>query len=230
MNPTTPSLKSPISTQTSRNARLTRWELLLKRFPDLKDMTVVDLGGTRSFWGAGLAQPAKLVLANPYEDGNLEADACDPDLLAGEHFDLAFSNSVIEHVGGHWRRTRFAENVHRLADHHFVQTPYRFFPIEPHWLFPGFQFLPLALQRNAMRRWPIGNYTDPRSEEQATEDALAVELQSKASIGRYFPDSRIEFEMWHGLPKSLIVTDQGANPQPFEWRQRRRPDPASGRV
>ena len=27
-----------------------------------------------------------------------------------------------------------------------VQTPYRYFPVEPHWLFPGLQFLPMGLR------------------------------------------------------------------------------------
>ena len=32
-----------------------------------------------------------------------------------------------------------------------MQTPYRYFPIEPHWLFPGMQFLPLPV------RWSIAS-------------------------------------------------------------------------
>lgn len=53
-------------------------------------------------------------------------------------------NSPLEHVGGgHERRLRFAESVHALADRHRVQTPYRYFPIKPHWLAPGMQFLPV---------------------------------------------------------------------------------------
>lgn len=58
-------------------------------------------------------------------------------------FDLVYSNSVIEHVGGHARSCDFAGMVKTLARRHWgVQTPYRYFSIEPHWLFPGLQFLP----------------------------------------------------------------------------------------
>ncbi len=39
----------------------------------------------------------------------------------------------------------------------WVQTPYRYFPIEPHWIFPGFQFLPLSARTEISRRWPLGN-------------------------------------------------------------------------
>ena len=44
-------------------------------------------------------------------------DACElPDLIANAPVRPGFSNSVIEHVGGHERRLRFAESVHTLAD------------------------------------------------------------------------------------------------------------------
>ena len=43
---------------------------------------------------------------------------------------------MIEHPGGHGRRATFAEQVRSLAPRHWVQTPYRYFPIEPRWLLP----------------------------------------------------------------------------------------------
>ena len=84
---------------------------------------------------------------------NVLGDACDlPSALRGQRFDLVFSNSVIEHVGGHSRRAAFADSVHALSDHHWVQTPYRYFPLEPHFLFPGFQFLPLRAKAEVTLR------------------------------------------------------------------------------
>jgi hypothetical protein len=78
--------------------------------------------------------------------------------LSTERFDLIYSNSVIEHVGGHWRRERYAETVHHFADHHWIQTPYRYFPVEPHWLFPFFQHLPISVKATITARWPMGSY------------------------------------------------------------------------
>ena len=40
-------------------------------------------------------------------------------------FDLVFSNSVLEHLGGHGRRRQFADVVHESAPEWWVQTPYR---------------------------------------------------------------------------------------------------------
>jgi hypothetical protein len=39
-----------------------------------------------------------------------------PAHIARRQYDLVFANSVIEHVGGHERRERFADSVHQLSD------------------------------------------------------------------------------------------------------------------
>ena len=70
----------------------------------------------------------------------LEADGTQLPFGDGE-FDVAFSNSVIEHVPPELQ-AKFASEVGRVADRYFVQTPNRYFPIEPHYQLPLFQFLP----------------------------------------------------------------------------------------
>ena len=83
-------------------------------------------------------------------------DACAlPDHIARRRYDLVFSNSVIEHVGGHERRERFADTVHQLSDAHWVQTPYRYFPTEPHWMAPAAHYLPVAARAQVVRRWRL---------------------------------------------------------------------------
>jgi hypothetical protein len=87
-----------------------------------------------------------------------------------------------------------------------VQTPYRYFPVEPHWVMPGFQFLPLVAKRHASNLWPIGNYSDyKRSEQEAIESALTVELLTKTEMRYYFPESAMLLERVAGLTKSLIA-------------------------
>jgi hypothetical protein len=81
-----------------------------------------------------------------------QADACNlPGQIVSGHYDRVFSNSVIEYVGGHSQRQRFADTVHALADRQWVQAPYRYFPMEPNWLFPRFQFLPLSARARVSR-------------------------------------------------------------------------------
>jgi hypothetical protein len=189
-------------------------------------MRVVDLGGEAQTWLEAPVRPREVVLLNiPWmaraqqkvldEQGltwirAVGGDACDPpaDLRNGDRFDLVFSNSVIEHVGGHQRRAEFAEAVRGLGTHHWVQTPNRYFPIEPHWLFPGFQFLPARARVEVQRRWPVGHFAELRDKQDDRDrmrDVLEVELVSKAEMRWYFPDSELIPERVGPLTKSWIA-------------------------
>jgi hypothetical protein len=201
--------------------RARRWTWLLETFPDLARMSVVDLGGDPDTWTRSPVRPKHVHVVNiappdavePTHAGWLtvdRADACAlPGRIARRRYDLVFSNSVLEHVGGHERRMRFAEAVHRLADAHWVQTPYRYFPIEPHWIAPGMQFLPVRARAALARRWPLAKVraSDLRG---ALDGVLSTELVDRTQLRYYFPDSAIRAERLAGLPKSLIAVRASA--------------------
>ena len=84
------------------------------------------------------------------------ADASERLPFADGEFDLAYCNSVIEHVPPD-RRPAFAREVRRVARGWYVQTPAISFPIEPHSLLPGAHWLPPALRR---RYWRLGAGSD----------------------------------------------------------------------
>jgi hypothetical protein len=205
-------------------ARRRRHEKLLAEFPDLARMHVLDLGGEAHTWLDSTATPAEVVMLNiPWKAkqqeeqlaGRPEAawlkpmagDACDPPAeLRERRFDLVYSNSVIEHLGGHQRRRLFAYYAQTLGDHHWIQTPNRYFPIEPHWVCPGLQFLPPRGRAAVARVWPLGAFTSRReSLRQRLGDALDVELLSASEMRYYFEGSRIVRERVAGLAKSLIA-------------------------
>jgi hypothetical protein len=131
-----------------------------------------------------------------------------PAHIAKRRYDLVFSNSVIEHVGGHERRERFADSVHQLSDAHWVQTPYRYFPIEPHWMVPGMQFLPVTVRAELARRWPL-SYGRGKPRQAMLTKVLRVELLDRTQFRYYFPDSLIRTETVMGVPKSLIAYRTG---------------------
>jgi hypothetical protein len=192
--------------------RARRWQTFEERFPDLARMSVLDLGGTAGAWRLVPTRPARLVLLNIEEPGELSGaqsaigDACDPpDWVRREHFDLVFSNSLIEHVGGHWRRQRFAEVVRSVAEHHWVQTPYRYFPLEPHYVGPLFQFVPLAARGRLVARWPIGSLATVKDRALCLAQAQQTELVSRTEMRGYFPDSKLLDERVLGVAKSLIA-------------------------
>ncbi|WP_306204158.1 class I SAM-dependent methyltransferase [Actinoplanes sp. RD1] len=193
-------------------ARARRAAKLLASFPGLAGMSVLDLGGEPHFWRTVAVRPARVTILNlmpcdpepPWLE-TVIGDACaPPPALAGRTFDLVVSNSVIEHVGGHGPRQRFAEVVQRAADRHWVQTPYRYFPVEPHWVFPGMQFLPLRMRAEVTRRWPLSPGRADNLPE-AIANAASVELLSLTEMRAYFPESRLWYERAGGLIKSVTA-------------------------
>lgn len=196
--------------------RTARWALLLRRFPELEDMRVLDLGGTIGAWRAAPVRPNHVTLINltpehePFDEERfcaVEGDACDPPAeLSRQRFDLVYSNSAIEHLGGHFRRSAFARVVETAAPHHWVQTPYRYFPMEPHWLFPGFQFLPLRARCLISQRWRLGWYSRPGEDlTTVVEGVLEIELLSATEMHHYFPSSELLKERLMGFTKSLVA-------------------------
>lgn len=193
--------------------RAKRWQQLCDAFPDINEMTIVDLGGTVDSWRRAPVRPKRVVVLSFEPDGaddvdwieSYYADACSlPAHLRDLRGDLVYSNAVIEHVGGAERRQRFADSVHQLADQHWVQTPYRYFPIEPHWLFPGFQFLPVSVRVAISQRWGLV-HTPNRDRQAALDNVLSVELIGLTEFRNLFPSSRIISERAAGLIKSIIA-------------------------
>ena len=59
-----------------------------------------------------------------------------------DSFDIAFSNAVVEHVGGREEQQRFVAELCRVAPRVFLSTPNRWFPVETHTLVPFVHWLP----------------------------------------------------------------------------------------
>jgi hypothetical protein len=180
-------------------------------------MRVLDLGGTPAGWTSAPVRPAALTMVNVRDKDHLNqsaefeyiiGDACElPRQLQGRTFDLVYSNSVIEHLGGYARRAAFARVVERLGEHYWIQTPNRYFPLEPHWLFPGFQFLPVRARAALSRRWRLSWHRRHFGDQADVMGAvLATELVSGAELAYLFPHAVIIAERFAGLKKSLIAT------------------------
>jgi hypothetical protein len=198
----------------SSRRRAVRFRELVRQFPELDNMRVLDLGGTPDFWRSAPVHPAHVTTLNL--DGKYDvseswlehvvADACNLaslDICAGD-YSLIVSNSLIEHVGGYERRKEFAQVVRTAAPAHWVQTPDRYFPIEPHYLGPGFQFLPIKMRAAIIRHWPIAHervYTTA----DALAQALTIDLIGATELQHLFPESVIWHERFVGLSKSIVA-------------------------
>jgi len=76
---------------------------------------------------------------------------------------------------GHQRRDDFADQVRASGGRHWVQTPYRYFPVEPHWIAPAMQFLPLRMRGEFGRRWPLG-FSKGKPVGESVAEQLSIEL------------------------------------------------------
>lgn len=191
--------------QTVERWRRRRYELFVELCSLRPEDRIIDVGAG---WGAALARfnqtnPIVAVDLKPDTSGWLGAenvtavqgDGTDLRFADGE-FDVAFSNSVIEHVPKA-RQEAFAREVARVARRYYVQTPNRWFPIEPHYQLPLFQFFPERLKKALNRRFTLGWQAKGQWEE--------ITLLGERDLRRLFPDAEIHREKVLGLTKSLIA-------------------------
>jgi hypothetical protein len=178
---------------------------------------VLDVGGSQSYWQMMLAAapigdrlqvtvlnvaPQAVSLPNftfTVGDGRSMRQ------FADKQFDIVFSNSTIEHVGGSEDQRRMAAEVKRVGKGYYVQTPNRYFPIEPHFLFPGFQFLPLGARAWLLRHFNLGSTLRQRDPERARAEVEGIRLLSKQEVRELFPEATIQEERVCGLVKSFVA-------------------------
>ncbi len=67
--------------------------------------------------------------------------------FADKSFDIAYSNAVIEHVGGRAQRQAFIAEHLRVARRAFIALPNRWFPVEHHTNLPLLHFAPGLFRR-----------------------------------------------------------------------------------
>jgi hypothetical protein len=180
-----------------------------------RPVRILDVGGTPNFWRQmGLTDVEDIhvslinIKAEPVTFKNftsVSGDARAMPQYANGSFDIVFSNSVIEHVGDYDDQRCMAQEIQRISQHYFVQTPNRYFPVEPHFVFPLFQFLPVAIRVWLITHFKLGwynRYTDPVKARQAVE---SIQLLSKAQFVALFPGATLYEEKLYGLTKSFIV-------------------------
>jgi len=128
----------------------------------------------------------------------VEGDACDLPQFADGAFDIAFSNSVIEHVGGPEKRAALAREARRLAPRYWVQTPSIWFPVEAHTYLPFWWFYPPALKRAFIARWR-------RRLPAWCEMIEGTTVLRRQEMQALFPDATLWTERVMGLPKSYVA-------------------------
>lgn len=182
-----------------------------------KPLRVLDVGGTETFWRSfGLLDNPdfQITLLNP-EDVRTDASnlvACRGDGRSmpeyqDKKFDIVFSNSVLEHVGSIEHQTAMAREIRRVGKRFYIQTPNRYFPIEPHFLFPFFQFLPRICRIKLVQGFALGWQKKETDRKKAEALIDSIHLLRKKDIQALFPGAFIKEERFMGLVKSFVAYD-----------------------
>lgn len=132
-------------------------------------------------------------------------DATDRGLFPDNSFDVIYCNSVIEHAGDYEQRKILSENIRKWAHNYFVQTPNFYFPMEPHFLIPFFQFLPIKLRVYLLNRFNLGYFSKEKNREDALKVVSSVRLLKKKDLLSIFPGAKILKERFLFFTKSLIA-------------------------
>jgi hypothetical protein len=194
--------------------RRRRMKLFYELFAPSAETRVLDIGGAPNTWLAESRNDARfrvtlvnLVFPDVLTDARFTAVDGDATALpiADGSFDIAFSNSVIEHMTTWERQQAFAREARRVARRLWIQTPARSFPLEPHLLAPWFQYWPQRWQTRLARYFTLWGLMTKPDRARVDEMIGDIRLLSYREFQELFPDCRIVKERVLGLTKSYIA-------------------------
>jgi SAM-dependent methyltransferase len=195
-------LRARLASPLAARARARRHALLFAQTGVKPGMRVLDVGcgtlGLRAHEPGLDITGVDLVPRPTYPGPFVQADATQRLPFADGEFDLAYSSSVVEHVPPA-QRAAIAAEVRRVARGHYVQTPAYSFPIEPHSLLPGAQWLPVRLRRPYWRLGAAGDWEE-------------ISLLRRGELEALFGPARAE--RFGPLAKSWVCVRAVAVPSP----------------
>ncbi len=195
-----------------RQGRMVFFNELISDLP--RPLKILDVGGSQTFWvNAGYHTQADVEItilnleksSTDYEHfKSVAGDATNLSQFTENEFDIAFSNSVIEHLHTWENQIKMASEICRVGKKHFVQTPNKYFIIEPHYLLPFFQFLPKNLQYIILTKTPLSRM-HRWHHDLARRYVDEILLISKDQMKKLFPQSKLWSEKIIGTSKSFVA-------------------------
>ncbi|MEM6893672.1 MAG: class I SAM-dependent methyltransferase [Bacteroidota bacterium] len=179
-----------------------------------KPIRILDVGGHQDFWtNAGFQnnQDIQITILNleardmAFDNyTSVSGDATDLSEYTSNEFDIAFSNSVIEHLYTAENQKKMADEIMRVGVYHYVQTPNKYFIIEPHYLLPFFQFVPKRIRFWILTKTRLSRFKK-WSEKNARLYLDEIVLLSQNDVKKLFPISKIWKERFLGFNKSFVA-------------------------
>ena len=97
-----------------------------------------------------------------------------------------------------------AEEAVRVGKRHIIQTPNKYFFIEPHYLLPFFGYLPKSVKYWILTKTKLSRLKK-WDEKFAKQYLQEIRLISEKEMKTLFPTSKIYFEKFLGLNKSFTA-------------------------
>lgn len=200
-----------------RLARFSAFLNLINSIPVMdRPLRILDVGGVEAYWGDKkrlIGRPVEITLVNldgkqPVNPGFvfLRGNACHMPEFPDNSFDVIHSNSVIEHVGQWSSMMSMAKEIRRIAPSYFVQTPYFWFPLEPHARTPFLHWLPESLKFRLVMARKCGPYwSKAATVDEAMRTIQDATLLDRRMFSALFPDATIIPEKFFGMTKSLMA-------------------------
>jgi len=201
----------------TRGMRLKRMHQFLSIMKPSSEEIILDVGGSPDLWDicGYRGQVVLLNLEDPEIYGPMppncryvRGDARCVD-FPDKSFDIVFSNSVLEHVGSWEDQKAFARETSRIGRRYWIQTPNKNFPIEPHWNFPLFHFLPISMREWIAVRWPLSFIKKNEGRNSNSKElrgfVQSIRLLNERELLILYPDGRLWRERLFGLVKSIVV-------------------------
>jgi hypothetical protein len=120
-------------------------------------------------------------------------------------FDLVYSNSVIEHQGNIENQHLFAKECRRVGQNYYVQTPNKWFFMEPHLITPFIHWLPRGIQGLFLRNFTVWGWISRPSSQYCESFIKEVRLLDEREMKQLFPNCKIFREYFLGFVKSIIA-------------------------
>jgi hypothetical protein len=189
-------------------------------FKEKGQVNIIDMGGTENYWRIVPMQyledhKVKITIVNipganlPESFGPFtfkHGDGCQLTDFADKSFDIAHSNSVIEHVGDWDRMVKFADELKRVANKYYIQTPNYWFPVEPHCMTPFFHWLPKPTRVWLIMNFALGHWQKGRTVDEAVRIDESARLLDRKMFTALFGDGKVTTERFFLLPKSFSST------------------------
>ena len=182
---------------------------------------ILDIGGTYHYWkSAGLLDHTRyhLTLLNIDAEylpetikgfSTVDGNAMSLD-YPNNYFDIVFSNSVIEHMGSRQGQMRMAREVQRVGRSYYIQTPSKWFLLEPHCRIPFFQFLPKYFRAFLIYKFKINYFPTKSTYTECLKVSDSTIMLSYREFKSLFTEAEIIKETLFGITKSYTAVYLGS--------------------